>query len=54
MEISNRLLKLLCLFDDKIWTSGNDRIFRSYNLEEKFLKKIQTRSRSYPPGSAVI
>lgn len=54
MEISNKLLKVPCLFDDKIWTSGNNRIFRPYNLEGKFLKKIQTRSGSYPLGSAVI
>lgn len=49
----NRLWNVSCLNDDKIWTSGYDRIMRLYNLKGELLKAIQTRSGSYPLGIAV-
>lgn len=49
----NRLWNVSCLNDEKIWTSGYDRIMRLYNLKGELLKAIQTRSGSYPLGIAV-
>lgn len=49
----NRLWNVSCLNDDKIWTSGYDRIMRLYNLKGELLKAVQTRSGSYPLGIAV-
>lgn len=49
----NRLWNVSCINDDKIWTSGYDRIMRLYNLKGELLKAIQTRSGSYPLGIAV-
>lgn len=54
---SNRLFNVPCLYDDKIWTSGNDRFFRPYNLgriSDENSNQIRYLSGSYPPGSAVI
>ncbi|XP_065938880.1 tripartite motif-containing protein 2-like [Magallana gigas] len=50
-----RLLdRVACLSDEEMWTLGNDKIMRRYNLSGKLLKKsVITRSGSNPGDIAV-
>ncbi|XP_052676844.1 brain tumor protein-like [Crassostrea angulata] len=49
-----RLLdRVACLSDKEMWTLGNDKIMRRYNLSGKLLKSVITRSGSNPGDIAV-
>ncbi|XP_062586494.1 uncharacterized protein LOC134248087 [Saccostrea cucullata] len=38
------LHSVTCLSDEEIWTCGNDKIMKLYNIQGKLLKSIQTKS----------
>ncbi|XP_062619678.1 E3 ubiquitin-protein ligase TRIM36-like [Saccostrea cucullata] len=47
------LYSVSCLSDEEIWTCGNDKILKLFNLEGKLLKSIQTKSRNIALDIAV-
>ncbi|XP_061171173.1 uncharacterized protein LOC133180717 [Saccostrea echinata] len=47
------LHSVTCLSDEEIWTRGDDKIMKLYNLQGKLLKSIQTKSGNKPRGIAV-
>ena len=54
IKTANRaLLSVSCLSDSEFWTSCNDNILRLYNLQEKLLKFVQTKSGNIPWDIAV-
>ncbi|XP_022309601.2 uncharacterized protein LOC111115232 [Crassostrea virginica] len=50
---NNVLNKVSCLSDEEIWTSGNNKIMKLYNLKGELLKSIQTKSGDAPRDIAV-
>ncbi|XP_061195105.1 uncharacterized protein LOC133203313 [Saccostrea echinata] len=49
----NKLYSVTCLSDEEIWTCGNSKIMKLYNLQGKLLKSIQTKSGIKPCDIAV-
>nr|XP_022308570.1 uncharacterized protein LOC111114522 [Crassostrea virginica] len=49
----NYLYDVSCLSDEEIWTSGNDKIMKLYNLNGELLKSVQTKSGKEPQDIAV-
>ncbi|XP_062585117.1 uncharacterized protein LOC134246774 [Saccostrea cucullata] len=47
------LKSVTCLSDEEIWTCGEDKIMKLYNLQGKLLKSIQTKSGKIPCDIAV-
>ncbi|XP_062610831.1 uncharacterized protein LOC134272634, partial [Saccostrea cucullata] len=47
------LNSVTCLSDEEIWTCGNNKIMKLYNLQGKLLKSIQTKSGDSPWNIAV-
>nr|XP_022309164.1 E3 ubiquitin-protein ligase TRIM71-like [Crassostrea virginica] len=47
------LYNVSCLSDEEIWTSGDDKIMKLYNLKGELLKSIQTKSGNEPRDIAV-
>ncbi|XP_061177566.1 uncharacterized protein LOC133186330 [Saccostrea echinata] len=47
------LYSVTCLSDEEIWTCGEDKIMKLYNLQGKLLKSIQTKSGDKPCDIAV-
>nr|XP_022334074.1 uncharacterized protein LOC111131037 [Crassostrea virginica] len=47
------LYNVSCLSDEEIWTSGNSKIMKLYNLKGELLKSIQTKSGNLPGDIAV-
>ncbi|XP_062575121.1 E3 ubiquitin-protein ligase TRIM36-like [Saccostrea cucullata] len=47
------LRKVTCLSDDEIWTRGEDRIMKLYNMHGQLLDTIQTKSENHPRDIAV-
>ncbi|XP_062591566.1 uncharacterized protein LOC134253067 [Saccostrea cucullata] len=47
------LYSVTCLSDEEIWTRGEDKIMKLYNLQGKLLKSIQTKSGYTPRDIAV-
>ncbi|XP_062609559.1 uncharacterized protein LOC134271361 [Saccostrea cucullata] len=47
------IFSVTCLSDEEIWTCGNDKIMKLYNLQGKLLKSIQTKSKNEPQDIAV-
>ncbi|XP_052676813.1 tripartite motif-containing protein 2-like isoform X1 [Crassostrea angulata] len=52
-EYRGSLSRVSCLSDEEIWTCGDDKIMRLYNLSQKLLKSVQTKSGNYPEDIAV-
>ncbi|XP_052686414.1 uncharacterized protein LOC128165678 [Crassostrea angulata] len=50
---SNRLLNVSCLKDEELWTRGQDKKMRLYNLHGKLVKSVQTNSGNDPRDIAV-
>lgn len=50
---SNRLRSMSCLSDEQIWTCSSNSIMRLYNLQEKLMKSIKTKSGNEPYDIAV-
>ncbi|XP_065929718.1 E3 ubiquitin-protein ligase TRIM71-like [Magallana gigas] len=50
---ANRLFRVSCQIDDEIWTCGNDRKMRVYNLQGELAKSVQTKSGNRPEDIAV-
>nr|XP_022304524.1 E3 ubiquitin-protein ligase TRIM71-like [Crassostrea virginica] len=47
------LYNVSCLSDEEIWTRGNNKIMKLYNLKGELLKSIQTKSGDMPRDIAV-
>ncbi|XP_062603325.1 E3 ubiquitin-protein ligase TRIM36-like [Saccostrea cucullata] len=47
------LNSVTCLGDEEIWTCGNSKVMKLYNLQGKLLKSIQTKSKIPPREIAV-
>nr|XP_022304503.1 uncharacterized protein LOC111111680 isoform X1 [Crassostrea virginica]XP_022304504.1 uncharacterized protein LOC111111680 isoform X1 [Crassostrea virginica] len=47
------LYNVSCLSDEEIWTRGNNKIMKLYNLKGKLLKSVQTKSGNWPRDIAV-
>ncbi|XP_078320329.1 uncharacterized protein LOC111115228 [Crassostrea virginica] len=50
---SNGLYNVSCLSDEEIWTSGNNKIMKLYNLKGELLTSFQTKSGNAPRDIAV-
>ncbi|XP_061195139.1 uncharacterized protein LOC133203361 [Saccostrea echinata] len=48
IDTGYRLYSVACLSDEEIWTCGNDKIIKLYNLQGKLLKSIKTKSGNKP------
>ncbi|XP_078320330.1 uncharacterized protein LOC144621337 [Crassostrea virginica] len=51
--VFNALYNVSCLSNEEIWTSGNKKIMKLYNLEGDLLKSVQTESGIMPADIAV-
>ncbi|XP_078321302.1 uncharacterized protein LOC144621591 [Crassostrea virginica] len=49
----DRLYSVSCLSDEEIWTSGNNKIMKLYNLKGELLKSVTTKSGNSPWDIAV-
>ena len=47
------LLSVSCLSDSELWTCGNDKILRLYNLQGELLRSVRTQSGNRPHGISV-
>ncbi|XP_078331356.1 uncharacterized protein LOC144625137 [Crassostrea virginica] len=47
------LFSVSCLSDSELWTCGNDKILRLYNLQGELLRSVQTKSGNKPEDIAV-
>nr|XP_022309603.1 uncharacterized protein LOC111115234 [Crassostrea virginica] len=47
-EFGGGLYNVSCLSDEEIWTSGNNKIMKLYNLKGELLKSVQTKSGNVP------
>ncbi|XP_022309170.2 uncharacterized protein LOC111114919 [Crassostrea virginica] len=47
------LYNVSCLSDEEIWTRGNNKIMKLYNLKGELLKSVQTKSGNLPADIAV-
>nr|XP_022310434.1 uncharacterized protein LOC111115846 [Crassostrea virginica] len=50
---NHHIHSVICLNDEKIWTSGTDNSIQLYNLQGDLLKMVETRSGNEPLGIAV-
>eukprot|EP00105_Crassostrea_gigas_P032777 XP_011455918.1 PREDICTED: uncharacterized protein LOC105348276 [Crassostrea gigas] len=50
---NNPLRRVSCQSDGEIWTSGNDKMMRLYNLQGKLVKSVQTKSGNRPEDIGV-
>ena len=48
-----KLYNVSCLSDDEIWTSGDNKTMKLYNLQGEVLKSVQTKSGNEPSDIAV-
>lgn len=46
--ISNKLRSVTALTDTKIWTCGEDKTMKIYNLQGELIKSIRTKSKNTP------
>nr|XP_022309600.1 tripartite motif-containing protein 2-like [Crassostrea virginica] len=51
--LNNRLYNVSCLSDEEIWTIGDNKIMKLYNLKGELLKSVQTKSGNRPQDIAV-
>nr|XP_022304523.1 uncharacterized protein LOC111111692 [Crassostrea virginica] len=49
----DRLYNVSCLSDEEIWTRGDNKIIKLYNLKGELLKSVQTKSGNAPRDIAV-